>query len=93
MCCGGSSRWTDFVTPDNLLRAWEHMKATRRPYSETVGLTGLEAYALDAAVVRWGNAFEAALRTATAEAKNRNEAENRAGRVLRRWVPSTRQYR
>jgi hypothetical protein len=69
------------------------MKATNRPYSETIGLTGIEAYALDSAVVRWGTSFEAAIQAATADAKSRDEAERRAGQVMRRWVPSTRKYR
>lgn len=68
-------------------------KALNRPYSEVIGLQGLEAYALDAAVVRWGTAFQAAIEAATADAKNRGEAERKADQVVRRWVPSTRRYR
>jgi hypothetical protein len=69
------------------------MKATGERYSQILGLDGLEAYALDAAVVRWGSAFSAAIEEATAEAKTRGEAERRASQTIRRWVPSTRQYR
>lgn len=68
-------------------------KALSKPYSEIVGLQGLEAYALDAAVVRWGTAFQAALEAATANAKNQGEAERKADQVVRRWIPSTRRYR
>lgn len=82
-----------FVTPDNLLRAWTLTKSLQRPYAEVVGLSGLEAYAINAAVVRWGTAFDAAIAEATAGAKNRGEAERKADSVVRRWIPSTRQYR
>jgi hypothetical protein len=68
-------------------------KALGRPYSELVGMQGLEAYALDAAVVRWGTAFQAALEGATADAKTRAEAERKAGTMVRRWLPSQRVYR
>lgn len=64
-----------------------------RPYSEIVGLTGLPAYSLDAAVVRWGTAFDAAVHAGSAGAKNTNEAQRKADQVIRRWIPSTRQYR
>lgn len=63
------------------------------PYSQIVGLTGLEAYALDMAVVRWGTAFQAAFDGATANAKNAGEAERKADQVIRKWIPSTRKYR
>lgn len=68
-------------------------KAVGKPYAEIVGLEGLEAYALNAAVVRWGSAFDAAIKSATVNAKNQQQAENKAASVLRRWVPSTRKYR
>lgn len=68
-------------------------QALKRPYSELVGLQGLQAYALDAAVVRWGTAFQAALQDAGTDAKTPAEAERRAMGVVRRWIPSTRQYR
>jgi len=68
-------------------------QALNRPYSEVVGLQGIEAYALDAAVVRWGTAFNAALQEAGSEAKTPAEAERRAQTVVRRWIPSTRKYR
>lgn len=68
-------------------------RTLNRPYSEIVGLTGLRAYALDAAVVRWGNAFQDAISDSTSDAKNKAEAERKADQVVRRWVPSTRRYR
>jgi hypothetical protein len=64
-----------------------------RPYSEIVGISGLPGYALDSAVVRWGTAFKAALEDAGSEAKTPAEAERRAQQVIRRFIPSTRQYR
>ncbi len=63
------------------------------PYAELVGLQGLEAYAVNAAVVRWGTAFNAALQAAGSDAKTPAEAERKAQTVVRRWIPSTRQYR
>lgn len=68
-------------------------KALGRSYSQIIGMDGLEAYALDAAVVRWGTAFQAAIESATANAKNRGEAEQKVDQVTRRWVPSTKRYR
>jgi hypothetical protein len=69
------------------------MKETSERYSKVLGMTGLEAYAIDAAVVRWGSAFSAAIKEATAEAKTQGEAERRASQTIRRWVPSSRKYR
>ena len=68
-------------------------KSLNRPYAEIVGMTGLEAYAINAAVVRWGTAFDAALAEAADGAKNRQQAEQKTQTVIRRWVPSTRKYR
>lgn len=68
-------------------------KALNRPYSEIIGIDGLEGYAIDAAVVRWGTAFQAAIEGATADSKTRAEAERKAETMIRRWVPSTRRYR
>jgi len=68
-------------------------RALNRPYSQIVGMTGLEAYAIDAAVVRWGTAFKNAVESAGADAKNRQEAERKVQTVIRKWLPSTRQYR
>lgn len=68
-------------------------RAVRRPYSEIVGLQGLQAYALDSAVVRWGSAFESALKEAGANSKTQAEAERKAASVVRRWLPSARRYR
>lgn len=62
--------------------------------SEVFGLEpgSFEAYAFDSAVVRWGNAFEAALQDAVHGAKNEQAAEAARQRVLRRWLPSQRRY-
>lgn len=68
-------------------------KALNRPYSQIVGMTGLEAYALDAAIVRWGTAFTAAVEAAGQGAKTQTEAERKTQTVIRKWLPSTRQYR
>lgn len=68
-------------------------KALNKPYSEIVGLQGLEGYAVDAAVVRWGTAFQAAIENASSEAKSKAEAERKVQTVVRRWVPSQRSYR
>jgi hypothetical protein len=68
-------------------------QALKRPYAEIVGIDGLEGYAINAAVVRWGTAFQAAIEGATADAKTRAEAERKADGMIRRWVPSTRRYR
>jgi predicted RNase H-like HicB family nuclease len=56
-------------------------------------MSGLEAYALDAAVTRWGMAFDAAIKNAGADAKTRAEAERKVQTVIRKWIPSTREYR
>lgn len=45
------------------------------------------------AINRWGTAFQRAVNDVTNNAKDQAEAERKAGTVLRRWVPSTRQYR
>jgi hypothetical protein len=52
----------------------------------------LEAYAFDSAVVLWGTSFDAALSEAVHGAKTQEAASMAHGRVLRRWVPSARQY-
>lgn len=69
------------------------MRTMNRPYSQIIGMSGIEGYALDAAVIRWGTAFQNALESATSGAKNQAEAERKADQVMRRWVPSTRRYR
>lgn len=84
---------TDFVTPENLLRAWQLCQSIGKPYSDIVGLSGLEGYCLDMAVNRWGTAFQLAINQAVDGAKNSAEAERKADGVLRRWVKSIRQYR
>jgi hypothetical protein len=68
-------------------------KALNRPYSEIIGLQGLEAYALDAAVVRWGTASQAAIERAGADSKTQAEAERKVNQMVRRWLPSQRVYR
>lgn len=60
--------------------------------SALLGLNGLEAYALDAAVVRWGTAFDAAIAEASQDAKDAGKAEAAVQRVIRRWIPSQRSY-
>jgi hypothetical protein len=85
--------WTDFVTPENLSKAWTMSKALRIPYSQIVGMSGIEAYAIDAAVVRWGTAFDAAVSAATDGSKSRAQADNKVQTVIRRWIPSSRKYR
>lgn len=68
-------------------------KSLNRPYSLIVGMSGIEAYAVDAAVVRWGTAFQAAVEASASDAKSRGEAERKVQSVIRRWVPSARKYR
>lgn len=68
-------------------------QALNRPYAEIVGLDGIEGYAVNAAVVRWGTSFQAAVESAAQSAKNQAEAEAKTQTVIRRWVPSTRRYR
>lgn len=68
-------------------------RALGKPYAEIVGMTGLEAYAVNAAVVRWGTAFQSAVESAGQGAKNQAEADSKVQTVVRRWVPSTRKYR
>lgn len=75
------------------MRAWSASRTFNRPYSEIAGLQGLEAYALDMAVLRWGTAFQSAIDQAANGAKNQNEANSKVQTVIRRWVPSTRRYR
>lgn len=68
-------------------------KALNRPYSQIIGLVGLEAYAIDAAVVRWGTAFQAAIERAGSDSKTTAEAERKVSNMIRRWIPSQRRYR
>lgn len=74
------------------MSAWTTMKATGQPTSVALGLTGLVAYAVDRAVVHWGTSFEAALQTAADGAKKPEDARKATARVVRRWLPSQRQY-
>lgn len=50
------------------------------------------AYAFDSAVVRWGVSFEAAVSNAASDAKDQKAAERAQNRVIRNWLPSTKQY-
>lgn len=68
-------------------------KALGIPYSQIVGMTGIEGYAVDAAVVRWGTAFQAAIEHAGSDSKTQAEAERKVQTMVRRWLPSQRQYR
>jgi hypothetical protein len=68
-------------------------KALGKPYSEIVGIDGLEGYAINAAVVRWGTAFQAAIEQAGADSKTTSEAERKVSTMVRRWIPSQRVYR
>jgi hypothetical protein len=68
-------------------------KSLGKAPSELYGLTGIEAYALNSAVVLWGTAFDAAVTRATSSAKTSEAAEAAAQKVLRRWIPSQRRYR
>ena len=76
--------------PESLFQAWQMSQAWKcRPsavYHMEVG--SFEAYAFDAAVTRWGMAFEAALSECQGE-KNPEAAQRT---VIRRWLPSQRQY-
>jgi hypothetical protein len=74
------------------MNAWSMMKATGRSTSQTLGLEGLLAYAVDQAVVHWGTSFEAAMQAATQGAKKPADAEKAAAREVRKWLPSQRRY-
>lgn len=69
-------------------------KSLKVPPSEVYGIEAgsLEAYAMNAAVVRWGTAYDAAVAYATQDAKDNNAARAAADRVTRRWIPETRRY-
>lgn len=57
-----------------------------RPSQVFVIQDPLVAYCLDSAVVRWGNAFEAALSDCTKNAKDQKAAERAQERTARRWL-------
>lgn len=61
--------------------------------SELYHLDGLEAYAFDSAIARWGMSFEAALQSAVNDAKDQKAAETAHRRVMRAWLPETRKFR
>lgn len=62
--------------------------------SHLFGYEGVRAYYFDAAVVRWGTEFQAAIEEAGAKAKTSQAAERAQGAVLRRWLgPAPGMYR
>jgi hypothetical protein len=66
----------------------------RVPPAEVIGIKdGLTAYAVNSAVILWGSAFDAAVEEAVQGAKSREQAESKQRQVVRRWIPSTKQYR
>jgi hypothetical protein len=71
---------------------WTMSKQMSTRPSAILGLDGLEAYALDSAVVRWGTAFDAAIEEAGRDAKDASKADLAIQRVIRRWIPSERRY-
>lgn len=76
-----------------LAEAWSRVKAYGEKPSVTYRVQSpFVAYALDSAVARWGMAFDNALAEAGNDAKNADQAERKQAQVLRRWVPSHRQY-
>lgn len=74
------------------MSAYTTMQATHTRPSELFGITGLVAYCVDRAVVHFGTSFEAAVHDATSGAKTPQAAEKARDRVIRRWLPSARQY-
>jgi hypothetical protein len=69
-------------------------KSMHIPPAQVIGIKGeFEAYAFNSAVVLWGTAFDAALSEAVQGAKSAEQAEAKQRQVVRRWIPSTRQYR
>ena len=68
-------------------------KAMRCKPSEVIGIMDpFIAYAFNSAVILWGTSFDAAIEEAVRGAKTHQEAENRQGTTIRRWIPSTRRY-
>lgn len=73
---------------------WAMSKAMRIPPAEVIGVRDpLVAYALNSAVVLWGTAFDAAVSEAVNGARSQEQADAKQRQVVRRWIPSTRQYR
>lgn len=79
-------------SPDSLLNAWQLSRAWKCRPSAVYGIEAgsFEAYAFDSAVTRWGLAFEGALSSAGGGSAKDPEAAQRT--VIRRWLPSQRQY-
>jgi hypothetical protein len=68
-------------------------KAMRVPPSEVISIKDeFVAYAFNSAVILWGTAFDAAVQDAVNGAKSQEQAEAKQRQVVRRWIPSTRQY-
>lgn len=66
----------------------------RVPPSEVIRIKDeFVAYAFNSAVILWGTAFDAAVQDAVHEAKSQEQAEAKQRQVVRRWIPSTRQYK
>jgi hypothetical protein len=69
-------------------------KAMKTPPSAIIGIKDdFIAYAFNSAVVLWGSSFDAAVEEAVHGAKSKEQAESKQRQVVRRWIPSTRQYR
>jgi len=69
-------------------------KSMKVPPAEVIGIRDpFTAYAFNAAVVLWGNSFDAAVAEAVHGAKSQEQADAKQRQVVRRWIPSTRQYR
>jgi hypothetical protein len=69
-------------------------KAMKIPPAEVIGIADpLTAYALNSAVVLWGTSFDAAVEEAVRGANSQQQAEAKQRQVVRRWIPSQRQYR
>lgn len=78
--------------PDQLYNAWAMSKSMGCRPSEVFALEGLEAYAFDSAVIRWGRSFDSAVDEAVNDSKGGADAEKAAQRVIRRWIPSSKKY-
>jgi hypothetical protein len=78
--------------PESLFHTWQMSQAWKCRPSAVYGIEAgsFEAYAFDSAVTRWGMAFEAALSNAGGGNAKDPEAAQRT--VIRRWLPSQRQY-
>lgn len=80
-------------SPDALAAAWSRVKAYGIQPSTAFSIADpFVAYAVDAAVARWGMAFEAAMQEAGKDKKDPQAQERARATVLRRWLPSERRY-